>query len=149
MRAALLLVLAGLVPLSSLAQEMARRYGIAPDTKTYPQATAKEALASVLKAAAAGKYDYLTAQLADPAFVDDRVKRLYGGKFEEQVDDTRARLDPAAQKLLKRFLDEGKWTVGKTEAVTRLDKVKDRVVRLVRKDGRWYLEHRWGPPADE
>src|SRR5438552_17204398 len=60
--------------------EPAARYGIAPDLKTFPQATAKEALASVLKAVEAKRFDYLVAQLADPEFVDDRVKRLYAGK---------------------------------------------------------------------
>jgi hypothetical protein len=143
MRSVLLVALAGLVlSNAALAQDKGSRHGVTLDTKTYPQATPQQALASVLKAAGAKKFDYLVAHLADPTFVDDRVKRLYGGKFAEQVDDTRARLDPATLKLLKRFLDQGKWTVEKGEATARLDDVKDRVVRLVRKDGRWYLEHR-------
>ena len=150
MREALLVPLAGLILALSLgaAPEKASRHGIALDAKTYPQATPKEALGSVLKAAGDRKFAYLVAQLTNPTFVDDRVKRIYGGKFEEQVDDTRARLNPATLKLLKRFLDEGKWTVEKTEATARLDGVKDRVVRLVRKDGRWYLEHRFDPPGE-
>ncbi len=143
---ALLLVL---VASCARAQEKDSRYGIAPDVKSYPQATPKEALGSVLRAAAGKKYDYLTAQLADPVFIDDRVKRIYGGKFAEQVADVRARLDPAAQKLLKRFLDEGKWTVGKSEAVASLADVKERVVRLVRRNDRWHLEHRSDPPEDK
>jgi uncharacterized Ntn-hydrolase superfamily protein len=123
-----------------------KRYGVARDARTYPQATAKEALASALKAIDAGKFAYLVAQLADPAFVDDRVKRVYGGKFDEQVQDTRARLDPATVKQLRRFLEAGKWTVEKDSAVVTLDDVKDRAVRLVRKDGRWYLKHDFDPP---
>ncbi len=118
------------------------RYGVALDLKTYPQSTPKEALASVLKAAADRKFDYLVAHLANPAFVDDRVKKVYGGKFAEQVSDTKARLDPLTLKKLARFRDEGKWTVGKGSATVTLKNVKDRVVRLVKKDGRWYLEHR-------
>src|SRR5262245_4065145 len=109
------------------------RFGIALDLKTYPQATPKEALTSVLQAAAAGKFDYLAAQLADPVFIDDRVKRLYGGDFKEQVADTRARLDPRTLKELKRFLAKGKWITQKTGAVVRLDDVKDRQVKLVKK----------------
>ena len=85
------------------------RYGIAPDLKTYPQATAKETLASVIKAVEDKRVDYVVAQLADPAFVDDRVKRLYGGRFEQQVEDTRARLDPLTIKQLQRFLKDGDW----------------------------------------
>jgi hypothetical protein len=133
---------------SSAAQEKGSRYGVALDAKTYPQATPKEGLRSVLDAAANKKFDYLVAHLADPGFVDDRVKRIYGGKFKEQVDDTRARLDPGMLKLLRRFLDKGKWSVEKSEATVRLDDVKDRVVRLVKKDGRWYLEHRFSVPDE-
>src|SRR5262249_23543783 len=120
---------------SGVAGEKGSRYGVALDAKNYPQATPKETLRSVLDAAAKKKFDYVVAHLADPGFVDDRVKRIYGGKFEEQVDDTRARLDPGMLKLLRRFLDKGKWSVEKTEATVRLDDVKDRLVRLVKKDG--------------
>ncbi len=101
------------------------RYGVEPDAKGFPQATAKEAFASVIKAIDDKKFDYLVAQLADPTFVDDRVKRLYGGKFDEQVQDSRSRFDPAAVKLLKRFLKEGKWTLTKSDAVVQLDDVKE------------------------
>src|SRR5262245_59871353 len=132
-------VLLGLLAVLAAADKDSR-YGVALDARTYPQATPKEALASVLKAAAAGKFDYLVAHLADPAFLDDRVKKVYGGKFAEQVSDTRARLDPLTLKTLGRFRDKGKWTVGKSEATVRLEDVKDRVVRLVKKDSRWYLE---------
>jgi hypothetical protein len=121
------------------------RYGIALDVKSYPQSTAKEALTSVIKAIDDKKIAYLVAQLADPAFVDDRVKRLYGGKFEEQVQDTQGRLDPSTVKQLKRFLKEGKWTITSTSAVVQIDEIKDRCVRLVRKDSRWYMEHRFAP----
>jgi hypothetical protein len=150
MRPALLLALTALVlstSPASPAQEKGSRYGVALDTKTYPQATPKEALGSVLKAASNKKFDYLVAQLADPDFIDGRVKRLYGGKFQDQVEDTRARLDPATLKLLQRFLDKGKWTTETSKASVRLADVKDRVVRLVQKDGRWYLVHRFAVPA--
>jgi hypothetical protein len=140
-----LVVLLGFLATLARAGEPASRYGVAPDLKTYPQATAKEALGSVLKAIDANKFDYLVAQLAKPGFVDDRVKRLHAGKFEEQVQDTRARLDPATVKLLRRFLADGKWTEEKTSAVVTLEDVKDRVVRLTRKDGRWFLDHSSAP----
>jgi hypothetical protein len=121
------------------------RYGVVLDVKNYPQSTAKEALASVIKAIDDKRIDYLVARLADPAFVDDRVKRIYGGKFEEQVQDTQGRLDPSTVKQLKRFLKEGKWTITDSSAVAQIDEIKDRCVRLVRKDGTWYLEHRFAP----
>src|SRR5690349_21732166 len=96
------LVLLGLLSLSAAVRAADERYGLALDTKAYPQATPKEALASMLKAIDEKKFDYLAAQLADPGFVDERVKKVYGGKFEEQVRDTQARLDPATVKQLRR-----------------------------------------------
>jgi hypothetical protein len=126
-----------------------KRHGIVADLKSYPQGTAKEALASVLKAIDAKRIDYLVAQLADPAFVDDRVKRIYGGKFAEQVEDTCGRLDPLTVKQLRRFLKDGTWKNDKTEAVVRLKDVKDRCVRLRRRDGRWFLEHNSSLPAEK
>ena len=127
----------------AVAQDKGERFGVAPDAKAYPQATPKEALESVIEAAEAKKVDYVVAQLADPEFIDDRVKQVYGGKFEEQVEDTRSRLGPFALKQLKRFLDEGKWAVGKDQATVTLDGEKDRRVKLVKKGERWYLANGW------
>src|SRR5262245_9170462 len=139
MRAAALVV-ATLVIVSAAGQG-GGRHGVALDTKKYPQATAKEALDSVIKAALAKEFPYIAAQLSDPGFVDDRVKNIYGGRFEEQVEDVRSSLGPAAVKLLGRFLSAGKWSVGETETVAQLEGVSDRCVRLVHKDGRWFLAH--------
>jgi hypothetical protein len=116
------------------------RYGIAPDLKTYPQDAAKQTLASLLKAVEAKRVDYVVAQLADPAFVDDRVKRLYSGHFEEQVEDTRARLDSLTIKLLQRFLKDGNWQEG-NERVTVHLKDEPRRLYFKKDNGRWYMEH--------
>jgi hypothetical protein len=121
----------------------ADRYGVAEDAKAYPQTTPKEALASVLKAIDAKDYHYLVAHLADPAFVDDRVKRVYAGRFDEQVEDTRARLDALIVKQLTRLSKEGKWAIDPTAAEVRSEDVPGRFARLVLKDGRWYLTHRF------
>jgi hypothetical protein len=146
MRAASVLVLISLaacLPRAG-AQEKDVRHGVALDSKAYPQATPREALASVLKALAARKVDYLVAHLADPSFVDDRVKRVYGGKFAEQVEDTRGRLDPFAVKQLERFAKDGKWDIGKEEATVAVEEIKDRQVKLIRKGGRWFLANAQG-----
>jgi hypothetical protein len=132
---------------SNKAPEAGMRYGLAADLATYPQGTPQQALASVLEAAAARRFDYVAAQLADPAFIDDRVRRLYGGRFEEQVEDTRTRLDPGTVKLLRRFLKDGKWATHKGQASARLEDVPDRRVYLRRENGRWFLEHRFSPPG--
>jgi hypothetical protein len=116
------------------------RYDIAPDLKTYPQGTAKEAVASVLKAVEAKRVDYVVAQLADPAFVDDRIKRLYGGRFEQQVEDTRARLDPLTIKQLQRFLKDGDWQQDKDRVTVRLKDDK-RCLYFKKGSGRWFMEH--------
>ena len=120
------------------------RYGIAPDLKMYPQAAAKETLASVLKAVQAKRVDYVVAQLADPAFVDDRVKRLYGGRFAQQVEDTRARLDPLTIKQLQRFLKDGDWQENKDRVTVRLKDDK-RCLHFKKNNGRWFMEHRSKP----
>ncbi|MGH7170500.1 MAG: hypothetical protein ACRELG_09515 [Gemmataceae bacterium] len=120
------------------------RYGIAPDLKTYPQATAKETLASVIKAVKNKRVDYVVAQLADPAFVDDRVKRLYGGRFEQQVEDTRARLDPLTIKQLQRFLKDGDWKQDKDRVTVQLKDDK-RCLYFKNDDSRWFMEHRSKP----
>ena len=114
-------------------------------SKPIPQDAPKETLASVLKAADAGRFDYLAAQLADPSFIDDRVKGVFGGNFDEQVKDVRARLDPAALKQLHRFLDDGEWTTGDDKASVRLKDLGDRAVFFRKIDGRWFMEHRSKP----
>jgi hypothetical protein len=123
------------------------RYGLEPDLAAYPQDAPKAALNSVLKAADAGKFDYLTAQLADPSFIDARIKLLFGGSFQEQVKDTRARLDSVALKELRRFLSDGEWMIGDAEASARLKDVSDRAVALRKIDGRWFLEHASKPKS--
>src|SRR5215207_7424920 len=122
------LALLGL-PLAASCQD-ADRFGVGRAAKGYPQASAKEALSSVLKAIDAKQFDYLVAQLADPSFMDDRVKRVYAGRFDEQVRDTRTRLDPSAVKQLRKFAADGRWTLDKDSAVLALEDVKERVVRL-------------------
>jgi hypothetical protein len=121
------------------------RYGIAPDLKAYSQATAKQTLASVLKTIDAGRFDYLAAQLADPDWVDERVGRIFGGRFDDQVEDIRDRLDPGTVKLLRRFLAGGEWTTDKDRASVRLKDVGDRGVFFRKKGERWFLEHRSKP----
>jgi hypothetical protein len=144
----LALILAGGVRADEPSRAAGTRYGIAPDLKSYPQGTAKEALASVLKAIDSGRFDYLAAQLADPVFIDTCVKERYGGRFREQVEDSRVRLDALAVRQLRRFLKDGTWSDGKTEVTVRLTDLPDRRVYLKKIGMRWYLEHRSAPPAD-
>ena len=76
---------------------------------------------------------------SDPQFVDERVQRLYGGKFDQQVADTRAKLDAAAIKQLHRFQEHGEWAVEGDRAVLGLKDVPDRVVIFKLIGARWYF----------
>ncbi len=125
------------------------RYGVVAIFNKYPQGTAKEALASVLRAIDAQHVDYLLAHLTDPAYVDQRVKG-YGGKFEELVEESRTKLagNPAAIKLLRRFLTAGEWEEGEGTATVKLKDVKDQQVFFKRIDKRWYMENRMKPMGE-
>jgi hypothetical protein len=124
-----------------------RRYGIEANLRDYPQETPKETLASVLTAIERGRINYLLAHLADPAFVDNRVKVIYGGDFEELVRETTNKLadNPNSTKELQRFLKEGEWEAGDTSASVKLKDIKDRQVFFRKIGKRWYLENRQKP----
>ena len=147
LRIAVLAGLAGLCGLPAPArgnEKSLARHGVAADLESFPQATPKQALASVLKAVDLKRIDYLLAQLSDPGWVDERVK-VYEGGFAELARETAGRLDPPAVKKLTRFLKEGAFETLDGTAVVRLKDVKDRVVRLRKIDSRWYLESRFKP----
>jgi hypothetical protein len=116
------------------------RHGVQPDLKSFPQATPKEALASVVKAGDLKRHDYLLAHLADPDWVDTRVEALAGG-FREAVKEAGEKFDAPAVKQLRRFLDEGEVETLDSAAVVRLKDDGGRVVRLRKVNKRWYLQH--------
>lgn len=127
----------------------AKRYGVDPELDFFPQDSPKSALESVLKAIERKRIAYLLAQLADPNFVDERVKS-YNGNFDELVNETTKKLkdDPAALKELHRFLKEGEWEGGDGTASAKLKDVKDRRVFMRKIGDRWYLENRMKPEAE-
>ncbi len=117
----------------------AKRFGIEPDLKTFPQATPKEALASVLKAIELKRADYVVAHLADPEFVDRRVKET---SYDELLGETTAKLvrDPGAAKQLRAFLERGTWDEKSDAASVSLPKESDRTVSFRKAGGRWFLK---------
>jgi len=143
-----LLGAAGLAAMAKEKNQEGTRYGVPLELATYPQGRPQETLASVLKAIAAKRLDYVVAQLSDPAFIDYRVK-TFGGRFPEQVEDTRARLDPNTVKLLQRFSQDGEWQVADKEAMVLLKDVKDRSLFFQKIDDRWFLLHRDKPARSE
>jgi hypothetical protein len=138
--------IAVLLAAAVLAAPAEKRHGIEPDLKTYPQASAREALTSVLKAVESKRIDYLMAHLADPQFVDQRLKEN-GNRFDELVKEASAKLvdDPGAVKQLRRFLSDGEWKIADTSAAVRLKDVSDRQVFLRKSGDRWFLENRRRP----
>ena len=128
----------------------ARRYGVFADLEVFPQDTPQNALASVLKAIERKRIDYLLAQLADPEWVEKRIKDE-GGKFDDLVQETKAKLaaDATAIKELGRFLREGNWDVKETTASSQLKDVPNRRVYLRKIGDRWFLENRQQPNPEE
>lgn len=120
------------------------RFGVEPNPKSFPQGTPRQTLASVLKAVDLKRVDYLLAHLADPEWVELRAREYEGG-FPELVKEATDTLDAAAVKKLQRFLKEGAFEIVDGTAVARLKNVKDRVVRLRKVDGRWFLQSPFKP----
>src|ERR1700730_2098422 len=73
------------------------RYGVEAND-SYKQGKPAETLRSVLAAIEAKKVDYVLAHLADPAFVDERVKQT-GGRFEVMVKETTQKLEADPESL--------------------------------------------------
>jgi hypothetical protein len=155
MRSGLVFGLVVVMTASAQAQQAAKenppaaRYGLEASLRNYPQSTPKEALQSVLTAIDNGRIDYLLAHLSDPTFVDQRVKDVYGGKFDEVVRETTSKLadNPGTVKELRRFLKDGEWDVGDTSASAKLKDIKDRQVYMKKIGSRWFLENRQKPEA--
>jgi hypothetical protein len=125
----------------------AKRFGVEPDLKGFPQATPKEALASVLKAVEMKRADYVVAQLADPEFVDRRVKET---SHDDLLAEVTAKLvtDPGAAKQLRALLDKGTW--GKEEGDTAevsLAEGSDRIATFRKAGGRWFLKQPYKKPV--
>lgn len=140
----LLSVTAGQSRQSEAEKKIAPRFGVDADLDRYPQATAKDALRSVLKAIEAKKFDYLLAHLADPKFVDDRVKDA-GGKFEVMVRETARKFerDPEAFRVLRKFLSDGTWPADPGDAVeVKCESVRGQQLFLKKIGNRWFLENR-------
>ena len=144
MRKAVGILVGVLIMASGVLAQKGTRYGIDANLEDYPQSAPKTALESVLKAIDNKKIDYLLAHLADPAWVDNRVKTVHGGKFEAMVKETTAQFakDPTAIKDLRRLLKEGEWKEEDTAASACLKDAKDTCVFLRKIEGRWFLEDR-------
>jgi hypothetical protein len=156
MRTGVILFAGWLSVTSVYAQQAPRpapRYGQEARLNDFPQSTPKEALASVLKAIDDGRIAYLLAHLADPDFVDTRVKNANGKtaseKFDEVVRETTTilREEPGSVAELRRFLQNGEWEQADDSAVVRLKDTQGRAVYLRKIGSRWFFENHKKPEA--
>src|SRR4051812_42222355 len=122
------------------------RYKIEADNDLYPQKTAQDTLRSVLKAIDARRIDYVLAHLADPAFVDQRVKDV-GSRFDVMVQETTRKLDadPEMLRELRRFLADGEWQEQADAASVKCKEVRGKMVYFKKIGNRWFLENRTTP----
>jgi hypothetical protein len=95
-----LFAFAGLVMIVSVAPaqppaevKVEARYGIPGNPRLFPQTDAKAVLASAIKAAEAGRYDYLVAHLMDEKFIEGRI------------DDRAKLIEPSADADLRALRD--------------------------------------------
>ena len=147
----LLAVFAGLC-LVALAQgqKVGNRYNLDYDYFNYPQLTPKQGLTSAVKAIQEKKLNYLLAHLTDPAWVDQRVQEVHGGKFAGLMKEVSDKFinDPEAIKLLERFAKDGDWEDGDAVASVKLKDTKDRI--FFRKVGtRWFMQNQKQPETTE
>jgi len=146
MRWIAIVAVAGLFAAPVVAQKpdsfVTNRFGIDPDLDGYLQTTPKDALRSVLRAIDAGRFDYVVAQLTDPAYAEKQVKE--SGSFEKFVAIVKAKWanDPESVKELRRFVSDGYWEETGDTAVAKLKDAKGRQVYFKRVGNRWFLENR-------
>jgi hypothetical protein len=133
------------------------RYRVEADLERYPQKTPKEALASALKALGDKRIDYLLAHLADPAFVQAKLKGLKGQLPASLTDDSKELLafqrlvkattehfaeDPTKIRELARFAKDGEWDGDEKLTLVTLKTLPGRKVYLKKVDGLWRLQDR-------
>ncbi len=133
------------------------RFRIEADFERYPQKTPQEALASVLKALEDKRIDYLLAHLADPAFVQAKLKVLKSQMPRALADESKDTLafqrlvkattehfqdDPSKVRELGRFARDGEWDADDKLALATLKALPTRKVYLKKVDGRWHLQDR-------
>ena len=123
----------------------AMRYGLNAHLREFPQGTPKEALASVIMAIEQGRIDYLLAQLSDPEFVDNRVKQVHGGKFEDLRRRNAQRSSTTILLLSRSFAISCRTANGRSPTHTasvQLKDVKNRQVHLKKIGERWFFENK-------
>jgi hypothetical protein len=142
------------------------RFGVAAETEIYPHDSPKQLLASLDKAFARKRVDYVLAHLLEPNFADAKVAEYYRKRFGRLPDDDReltidkrdarakeALMDFVAEvndhmasepkKTLRffRLLKEGNVEEAGTTAKVTLKDAPTMALILRQVDGRWYMDN--------
>lgn len=141
----------------TLGQESAlhKRYGYDVQPLVYAQKTPQEAVTSIVRALDRNRYDYLMAHLADPRFVDPRVKAIMkditqGSEegraivaFDKLVKEIKDHFleDAALIREMRLFAAQADWDVEGDRAVGVNPQLQGRQVVLRRIEDRWFLEN--------
>jgi hypothetical protein len=138
-----------------VAPKLEKRYGYAYEPILFSQKTPEEALKSLVKAIDGRRIDYLLAQLADPKFVDERVKEYSAFQkgtdqaktiyaFERLIRETTLHFqeDPVLMKELRQYLKDADWDVKEDVASGTLKTPSPRKVFFRKVEERWFLENR-------
>lgn len=146
MRSVVAVLVGGMLAAATLAQvpnKLDRRYNLDVDQDNFPQKTPKQALESLIKAIELKKVHYVVAQMADPAWVDQRVKEVHGGDFASLVKEVSTHLidDPDTLPALRRFLKEGEWQEEGNKVSAKLKNSREQVF-MQKLEERWFLENR-------
>jgi hypothetical protein len=150
-----LIVLAGASAQTAGKGKPVVNFNIELDLDKFPQKTPQEALGSVVKALADGRVDYVMAHLADPAFVQARLKVIMSTMagsddvkmpiaFQRLVKatDEHFKDDPTKVRELGHFAKDGEWNTADDVAVATLKNVPARKVFMKKLQNRWYLQDR-------
>jgi len=126
------------------------RYNVEADVDRLSQKTPQDALRSLLKAIESKRVDYALAHIAEPAFVDQRVKDV-GGRFEVMVQETTRKLDadPESIRELRKFLTDGEWQDQGDTASAKCKDVRGKQVYFKKIGNRWFFENRTTPAKEQ
>jgi len=149
MKRIVLSIVGVMAPMVMAQERIPPRYNIESDIDRLPQKTPKETLRSVLAAIEAKRINYVLAHLAEPTFVDQRIKDT-GGRFDVMVQETTRKLEADAESLreLRKFLTDGEWKDEETTASASCKDVRGKMVYFKKIGNRWFLENRTSPAKD-
>ncbi len=120
-----------------------KRFNVIADLTLYPQDTPKKIAASVLKALEKERFDYITAHLLDPEFIDRRIKST-ASTADQLIEEIKSHFtkEPDLLKALKTILRSGEITDDGQKASIKHKDYPNTQIFLRRIEDRWFIENR-------